>query len=80
MAEVDENQAGGDREAGIEIDSLEPLGVHEQSLGMQLTVSDAMKDRLEPPAESALKALGQAFLNKVVAEANSMACEPGKPK
>ena len=47
---------------------------------MQLTVSDAMKDRLEPPAESALKALGQAFLNKVVAEANSMACEPGKPK
>jgi hypothetical protein len=66
------------RWAGIEkseseIDSLEPLGVREQSLGMQLTVSDAIKDRLEPPAEAALKALGKAFLNKVVAEANSMA-------
>jgi hypothetical protein len=83
MAELDENRAAAAAKQGVgveaaenrenRIDSFEPAGVREQSLGIQLTILDAIKEKIESEAERSLKALGERFLNEVVAESNFIA-------
>lgn len=54
------------------IDSIPPPIIREHTLGIQVTVAELLKGKLEPEAADALQKIGEALLQQVVLEARTI--------